>query len=264
MTTERPAARALTWSYGGGTQSIAIALLVARGRLPKPDAIVMADTGREASETWEYHAAHVGPLLASAGLTVEVAPHELSTVDLYPTTGGTRPLLPAFSEGGQLPTYCSVEWKRRVVRRLLRKKGYGPARPVDLWLGISLDETPRLRKSDVDWLRHRWPLCFDVPMTRAECRAMITEAGLPEPPKSSCWMCPFRQNAQWRRLKESYPGDWERAVALDAEVRERDPQGALYLHLSRVPLAEADLGREDTVEDLPLFSAGCRTGYCWT
>ena len=263
-----PEGRALTWSYGGGTQSVAIAVLLAQGRLPTPKVVVMADTGREATETWEYHAAHVAPLLASAGVTVEVAGHDLATVDLYPAAG-ERPLLPAFTKEGKLPTYCSVEWKRRVVRRLLRSKGYGPGRPVDLWLGISLDEVERLKASDVDWVRHRWPLCFDVRMTRAECRALVLDAGLPEPPKSSCWMCPFRQNAQWRRLRDHYPQDWAKAVALDTAIRARDPDGALYVHHSRVALAEADLGEEQTVAELPLFAAGvngagCQTGYCWT
>ena len=256
--------RALTWSYGGGTQSVAIAVLVAQGRLPRPECVVIADTGREASETWEYHAAHTAPLLATAGVTVEVASHDLAAVDLYPAGGAPRPLLPAFTGEGKLPTYCSVEWKRRVVRRHLRAKGYGPARPVDLWLGISLDETERLRSSDVGWLRHRWPLCFDVRLTRAECRALIVGAGLPEPPRSACWMCPFRRNAEWRRLKEHYPEDWARAVALDESVRARDPQKALYLHQSRVPLKDADLGGDEAAAGLPLFDAGCSTGHCWT
>lgn len=255
--------RALAWSYGGGTQSVAIAVLVAQGRLPRPECVVIADTGREASETWEYHTAHVAPLLAPLGLTVDVAGHDLATVDLYPAAG-ERPLLPAFTAAGKLPIYCSVEWKRRVVRRFLRAHGYGPQRPVDLWLGISLDEVERLKTSDKAWVRHRWPLCFDLRLTRADCRRVVLEAGLPEPPKSSCWMCPLRQNPQWRRLRDHYPDDWQRAVALDTAIRARDPQHALYLHPSRVPLADADLGEAEAVADLPLFSAGCQTGYCWT
>lgn len=65
--------RSLVWSYGGGTQSIAIAVLIAQGRLPKPERIVMSDTGREATETWEWLETYVGPLLAEHGLTVDVA-----------------------------------------------------------------------------------------------------------------------------------------------------------------------------------------------
>lgn len=36
--------RSLVWSYGGGVQSAAIAVLVLRGELPRPERVVMADT----------------------------------------------------------------------------------------------------------------------------------------------------------------------------------------------------------------------------
>jgi len=72
------------WSYGGGTQSCAIAVLVARGDLPTPDCVVIADTGREASETWAYLDEHIRPLLAP--LEVHVAPKTLAT-RLYEATG---------------------------------------------------------------------------------------------------------------------------------------------------------------------------------
>jgi hypothetical protein len=44
----------LVWSFGGGVQSWALAVLVAQGRLPRPDYTVIANTKREATETWEY------------------------------------------------------------------------------------------------------------------------------------------------------------------------------------------------------------------
>src|SRR5205085_2432791 len=123
---------------------------------------------------------------------------------------------------------CSNEWKQRVVRRWLRQQGYGPRHPIRLWLGMSLDEIGRVKPSGVGWIEHAWPLLFDVQaLRRSACRALILQAGLPEPPKSSCWMCPHRGNAQWARLKEQYPADWDKAVALDAEVRERDAQHAV-------------------------------------
>ena len=68
--------RLVVWSYGGGTQSAAIAVLVLRGELPRPERIVMADTSREASATWAYLAEVVGPALAEVGLAVEVAGDE--------------------------------------------------------------------------------------------------------------------------------------------------------------------------------------------
>src|SRR5690242_16471812 len=62
----------ITWSYGGGTQTLAIAILIALGKLPKPDLIVMADTGDEATETWEYTITHVLPLFDALGLVLEI------------------------------------------------------------------------------------------------------------------------------------------------------------------------------------------------
>ena len=56
------------WSYGGGKQSAAIAALILQDRLPKPDLIVMADTGRERSSTWRYLDGVIGPSLDQVGL----------------------------------------------------------------------------------------------------------------------------------------------------------------------------------------------------
>ena len=87
--------RTLTWSYGGGTQSVAIAVLVAQGKLPKPEWIGIADTGRESSETWEYTDKWVRPMLRSVGCEIEVVSHSLSTVDLYSLKGEL--LIPAYT-----------------------------------------------------------------------------------------------------------------------------------------------------------------------
>jgi hypothetical protein len=241
--------RKLVWSYGGGTQSVAIAVLVSQGKLPRPDAVVIADTGREASETWDYLERTVQPLLGRT--KVEVAPHSMSTVDLYAHNGDL--LLPVFTTTGKMPTLCSNEWKRRVVRRWLRKQGCDS---VKLWLGISMDEVERAKPSDVKWIEHHYPLLFDVPLRRYECRQIVLDAGLPEPPRSACWMCPLRSNVEWRDLRERAPKDWDRAVALDESIRAKDDN--VFLHRSSGPLATANL---ESTEKLDLF---CESGYCMT
>jgi hypothetical protein len=245
-------------SYGGGTQTVAIVVLVAMGRLPRPGMVVMADTGREASETWEYAEAHVVPLLARLGLRLEVAPHSLAKRDLYAPNGDL--MLPAVTAEGRLPTFCSGEWKQRVVRRHLRAAGVGEC---DLWIGISKDEVGRAKDADRKWIRHRWPLLFDVPLTRAECRQVVIDYELPPPPRSSCWCCPHRRDPEWRRLRDHYPADWLGACELDQAIRERDQRGGVWLHRSRLPLAEAPL--VDEGGDLPAFGAvdGCDSGFCW-
>ncbi len=244
----------VTWSYGGGTQSIAIALLVAMGKLPKPDIIVFADTGMEASETFEYTEQYVSPLLASLGLHIEIIGQEWAKVGLYDKHNLT--LIPAYTSNGKLRTYCSKEWKTYVIRRYLRSRG---VKECVTWLGMSTDEVERLKPSDVKWQELHWPLCFDVPMNRADCRQLIHNYGWPEPPKSSCWMCPHRRNDQWQRLKMFYPGDFAKAVMLDKQVREKDTRCDVWIHESRKPLDEIDFTKPDQPQ---LF--GCDSGMCWT
>lgn len=255
--------RAQVLSFGGGTQSAAIAVLVAQGTLPRPERVVIADTGREASETWAYLDAHIRPLLASVGLAVDVVPHTYATVDLHALNGDL--LIPAYTAGGdgKLPTYCSTEWKTRVIRRWLREQGYGPHRPVDLWLGFSTDEAAmRAKDADVAWVRHRFPIAMWHPLSRTECVRLVERAGLPTPPRSRCWMCPHQGNAEWRDLRDRHPRDFAEAVALDEAMRARDPN--VFVHRSGVPLALANLDTDtESTRDGDLFAA-CVGESCWT
>lgn len=253
--------RALTWSYGGGKQSVALAVLVARGRLPVPECIVMADTAHEGTATWNYLRAHVQPLLATVGATVEIAPHSLATTDGLYSKKGTKLLLPVFTATGKLETQCSNEWKARVVQRYLRSKGYGPERPVRSWIGFSVEEVERAKPSGLGWQETWWPLLFDVPMRRAECVRLVLDAGLPEPPKSSCYMCPHHSNEHWREIRDHYPEDWARAVEIDRSTRERDQRGGVYLHRSLLPLEHAPIDEAD--DEQPSLFADCGSGHCF-
>ena len=87
--------------------------------------------------------------------------------------------------------------------------------------------------------------------------ALVEDYGWLRPPKSSCWCYPYQGDAQWKELRDDWPEDWDRAVALEAELRERD--AGLFLHRSGVPLAEAALGEGETDEaGLP-----CQSGFCF-
>lgn len=240
------------WSYGLGTQSTAILILIAQGRLPKPDRVVIADTGREAGYGWAYFRQYAEPLMRELGIPVEIAPHSLATVDLYAKNGDL--LIPAFTKRGKLDTLCSVEWKRRVVRRWLRSQG---VRRCVTWLGISTDELERIKPSDVKWQQYHWPLCLDVPMSRNNCRLLVQAWGWPDPPRSSCLICPHRQDAEWLLLSPE-----ERALAnqTDADIRQHDARHDVYLYRGRVPLATVTLTPNSRSG---LFDA-CDSGYCWT
>jgi hypothetical protein len=248
----------IIWSYGGGTQSVAIAVLVAQGKLPRPERVVIADTGREAQETWDYTRDVVNPLLSDTGLEVEIAPHSLSTVGLYAKNGDL--LIPAYTaNGGALPGFCSNEWKKRVIQRWCKANGYGNENPARMWLGISVDEVHRAKPSGVSWLEYWWPLLMDVPRRRDECVNIVQQAGLPTPPRSACWMCPYRSNEEWRHMKEHYPGDFEKARLLERLIQKNDKRdGEIYLHGARIPIDEVPLDHDN----LDLFD-GCDSGFCF-
>lgn len=255
MTSKRK--REIILSYGGGRQTVAILVLVAQGKLPKPKLAIMANTGRERQATFDYLDRYAGPLMNDLGIEFVLAGHEYAKVDLYGHNGDL--LIPAYTQTGKLPTFCSDEWKKMVVRRKLRELGYGPNRPVTNWLGYSLDEVDRAKHSDKKWIENWWPLLFDVKMRLHECILTILDFGLPEPPKSSCWCCPHLRNPQWREIREKHPGDFQKAVKVDYLTRKKDDKGGVFLHEQRVPLDQVDF----TVEEKPAPLFEC-ADVCWT
>jgi hypothetical protein len=206
-------------SYGGGIQTLAMVVLVARGVLPRPDYVIAADTGREMPTTWEYADTYARPLLATVGLELHVASHDLATRDLYSPNGDL--LVPVFTATGKLPTFCSSEWKARVVSRYARRV-LGIEGEIVNWIGFSLDEKRRVKGEDG---RH-YPL-LDLMLTKADCETIITSAGLPLPKKSRCYMCPHQHDAEWREVR-SNPVLWAEATALDEALRENDERGGVW------------------------------------
>lgn len=243
------------WSCGGGTQSAAIAALICQGRLPKPDLAVIVDTEREKASTWHYLDTIIRPNLAQQGVMVERVPKSrFATVDLYGGEDDDTLLIPAFTTHsgtvGKLPTYCSVEWKRRVTARWLRSKKIEQAR---VWIGISRDEMNRVRTPQSSWMKEWYPLLFDVPMSRGDCVRLVTETmGWPKPPRSACWMCPNMSDDEWREMDLE---DFKKAVNFEREIRQKD--SFIFLHEIGKPLDEVDFA------DRQGKLYGCESGYCF-
>jgi len=240
------------WSSGGGVQSTAIAVLILQGVLPRPDYAVIADTGRETRETWQYLQTVVNPALLAMNLQVEII---TQTVPPPIFNGNGTILMPVFVTGeAKFPNYCSSYWKRERVKKWAIEKGILPA--VN-WLGISADEIERVRTPRAaNWLLH-YPLVFDARRTRGDCVRLIEEFGWPPAPKSSCWCCPNKSNAQWRHTRDNFPDEWQKAIQLDAEMRETKEDA--YLHASLMPLSLAPIEEVDDHQG----RLGCDSGDCY-
>lgn len=247
---------ATTLGYGGGRQTVAICLLIAKGVIPKPDRVVMADTGRENPTTFEYLEKYTRPLMRESGIEIEVASRDLAKVDFYGHNGDL--LIPAFTKTGKLSAFCSGEWKRDVVERHLRATGITGGTN---WLGFAFDERKRWSRSMGKERHNHTVACplVDLMLTTADCLSLIAKHGWPEPHISSCWMCPHKKNREWAYIKSNRPDLFEEACRIDQEIRENDEQGGVWLHHSRVPLADADLSVAESDET----SRQCSLGMCF-
>lgn len=145
-------------SYGGGTQSAALALMAAAGDLPKLDAVIFADTHGEVPETYEY-AQYVSAKLKAAGIPfLTVSSGSLEAALLAEERTGRNPTPPSHvvnPDGtlGRVNAYrCSYDYKRRVIEREVKRlcaeragRGGWKRITVEQWLGFSVDEVARCK-----------------------------------------------------------------------------------------------------------------------
>lgn len=241
----------IVWSYGGGVQSAAIAVLILQNRLLRPDLIVMADTTREKSATWQYLNEVVQPQLSKIDLKVEV----IKEADSYALEENGKLLLPVYlKDGGKLRNFCSHRWKRDVIHRWLKKR---KIERCEMWLGISWDEIERMKISQRKWVRYVYPLIEMVRMRREECIRLVEDFGWPTPPKSSCYMRPNASLDEWIRMKKEHPEDFIKALNIEAEIRQKWPD--VYLHKKLSPLSSLKEDFSDKEESKP-----CDGGFCFT
>jgi hypothetical protein len=253
-----PAVRTQIWNCGGGTQSAAIAALIAAGTLSPPDIAVIVDTERERSSTWRYVDQWIAPALRNVGITLHRVPKSrYATVDVWGGKDGKALLIPAFTDQGddvgKLPAFCSMEWKARVVQRWATLE-HGVTAATN-WIGFSTDEANRAQNVLAGKWQRYYPL-IELGHSRSACYGIVRRAGWPQPPRSSCWMCPNHSDAEWTEIKRDDPLDFAKALAFGAEIRERDPHA--WLHQSCEPLDQVDFGNDQG----NLFE--CKSGLCFT
>ena len=240
-------------SLGAGVQSTTVALLSKHGELPALDCAVFADTGWEPKAVY----AHLDWLETQLPFRVHRVAARHKIQDNPYRNGDEAKLfvsLPMFTEGGgMLWRQCTKEYKIEPIRAQIRKilglvrgERAGRTPRVIQWFGISRDEASRMRDSDVPWIIHHYPLVLDRPMTRNDCLVWLKTQGYPEPPRSACIGCPMHSDAEWRRLKDTSPNEFQQAVEFERQLQAK--QAALghrikqvpYLHRSLMPIAQVD------------------------
>lgn len=202
--------RVQLWSCGLGRQSVLMLGLIKMGVLPKPDHCCTVDTNRERSSSWRYMESVFRPELKAMGIPFTVIDRsQYATVDLFGGKDDHSVLIPAYTSqtaaGGKLPEFCSVEWKQRPVMRWAAEQDGWKFRGVDSWLGITTEERHRRRGPKTLWFQSRFPLLDAAPSHVSRVYDICERFGWPKPVRSSCWMCPNMQNAEWTGHPRSRP-----------------------------------------------------------
>lgn len=266
------------FSFGGGVQSVAVLALAARGAV-QYDAFVFANVGADSEnpETLEYIDKFVRPFTWEHDIEFVVVEKmragQPDTVYQSVVRNNRSIPIPAYMPS-RAPgnRSCTFDNKIKVVDSWV--KLFGVAEAV-IGVGISTDEARRMRSTEPQThYRKEHPIGFiksmeypliKLGLSRSACMREIEAAGLPIPPKSSCFFCPFHSPAAWIELKRNQPALFNRAVELEQimnEKRARMGKDNLFLHSRCQPLAIA------TGDQLSLFEADCTnqcdSGYCHT
>lgn len=256
------------FSFGGGVQSTSVLVLAARGELDY-ETFTFANVGEDSEdpETLDYLYEVAMPFARRHGLDLIELRRDGPTLLEHIHETDSIPIPVRMPNGAPGRRNCTMHWKMRVVAKWTREHGATKATPATVGLGISLDEAWRMRTDayfdyqelDYPLVRHR--------LTRNDCRRIIHDADLPEPPKSSCWFCPFRTIGYWRNLRANRPDRFERAAELEQTLIERrreQGKDPVYLTRRAAPLHEAiepQMGLFD--EDAERLEI-CESGYCMT
>lgn len=256
-------------SLGAGVQSSA--LLVLLDREDVLTGAIFADTGWEPPAVYD-HLERLEGLVEAPIHRATAGNIRRDVLEAVDGGGGRFASLPLYTRKpdgkvSMLRRQCTWEYKIRVVRRKIRELlGMGdrgdPSRPISMLLGISLDEVQRAKPSGTEWIQNEWPLLFDYPMTRHDCkRWWLDNVGPPLPPRSACIGCPFHTDKEWREMKEERPEEWAEAVAFDRAIRSLPRiNNPCFLHRSGQPLEDVDLRSAEELGQTG-FLAEC-TGHC--
>lgn len=108
------------------------------------------------------------------------------------------------------------------------------------WIGISTDESHRMKPSRVPYIANRYPL-IENDVSRKQCLEWMKRKGFGTPPRSACIFCPYHSDAEWVRLRDTEPEEFQNAVMWEqaAQIANQEDQvtkGVPFLHSSLVTL----------------------------
>lgn len=258
------------FAHGGGVQSTAALVLSAQGKIDFPvhlfcnvgDDSEHPDTLAYVHDVSMPYAKEHGIELVELHNTLRGAAITLLGLTMRPDRRSLPIPLRGSRTGAPGTRSCTRDFKVDVIKKWVKAHGATKDTPAIVGIGISLDEIERAgRGGDRDYERRVYPL-LDLGLKRQDCLALVERAGLPTPPKSSCFFCPFHRTAVWAEMRRDTPELFDRACAIEAAINaKRATQGGEPMYLTRFgkPLRDAIGPAQDM---LPIFDSGMDDGEC--
>jgi hypothetical protein len=185
-------------NYSGGLNSTAMTLLLLEEQKPI-DYVIFADTGEEKPETYQSIQVFKRYLFDKYSLNITIVRRMVSgkpqTLSEYCQQ---HVILPSFHW-----RFCTDKFKIRPIRQFLKSVAKKETSFVE-YIGFDADEWERVKKSYWSDTTYSYPL-IDYDIHRIDCECIIKRHGLPIPPKSSCYFCPFTKPQELAELQEKHP-----------------------------------------------------------
>jgi len=213
-------------SFGAGVNSVALHLLMIDEKYDFES--VFINHGTDWPETYEYFGIFQSWLITNG--------HKPVTV-IKPDFGCCSSLIEYCIQKTMLPhtrlRWCTSRFKVEPFQKYVTT-------PCFVHIGIDADESKRAKISSTNGMENRY-LLLEHNIDRDGCKELIVSHGLPVPPKSGCFICPFQKKSQWIELRKNHPCLFSQVVALEKQNREyRITRGKkpYYLNNNKKPLSE--------------------------
>jgi hypothetical protein len=264
------------FSCGGGVQSSACLVLAAQKVIPYRT-FIFANVGNRAEDprTIAYIQKTLKPYAAAHGIEwidVQRRRRDGTPVDLYdellrPETRSVGIPVRMKRSGAPGRRSCTVDFKILPIAKWIKRNAPG----CTLGKGISTDEPHRATPTrETDCYTSAYPL-IELGYSRTKCLAIVADAGLPQPPKSACWFCPYTSTDKWTILRQERPELFKKAADLERFINQK----LKALGRDEVFMSSAGQRRllplESAIPNQPgLFPEwideqdGCESGYCMT
>jgi hypothetical protein len=197
-------------SYGGGTNSVAMLILMKRKGI-KPAHILFSDTGAEKPETYAHIELMQNWCKANAFPEISILRSSGKTLE---NDCLDRKALPSIAYGFKT---CSQRWKIQPQTVFLNSIGL---KDFTKFIGIDYDEPHRAK----EYPNTEYPL-IEARWGRSECIAAIDEEKIVRPGKSSCYFCPSTKVHEIKWLSKNHPDLMAKALEIESNAHLTNAKG---------------------------------------